>query len=122
MAERNTTKGVRGGASGGGDASTSTGRATNDVELKNLLIDLVKEHPLIYDKSHKDHFRSNMRTEVFSDIGNILGIPGKSVLHSVLSICNSSVLEAKHVINTMYCRTSVRKKMEGSSRHLSKKA
>ena len=62
---------------GGGDARPSTANPTNDVELKKLLIDLVKEKPLIYDKSHHDHFRANMRTEVFHDIGNILGIPGE---------------------------------------------
>ena len=62
---------------GGGDVRPSTANPTNDVELKNLLIDLVKENPLIYDKSHRDHFRANMRTEVFHDIGNILGIPGE---------------------------------------------
>ena len=62
---------------GGGDVRPSTVNPTNDVELKNLLIDLVKENPLIYDKSHRDHFRANMRTEVFHDIGNILGIPGE---------------------------------------------
>ena len=39
---------------GGGDARPSTANPTNDVELKNLLIDLVKEQPLIYDKSHRD--------------------------------------------------------------------
>ena len=62
---------------GRGDARPSTANPTNDVELKNLLIDLVKQQPLIYDKSHRDHFRANMRTEVFYDIGNILGIPGE---------------------------------------------
>ena len=62
---------------GGGDARPSTANPTNDVELKRLLIDLVKEKPFIYDKSHCDHFRANMRTEVFHDIGNILGIPGE---------------------------------------------
>ena len=68
---------------GGGDARPSTANPTNDVELKNLLIDLVKQQPLIYDKSHQDHFRANMRTEVFHDIGNILGIPGE-YLKSIL--------------------------------------
>ena len=63
---------------GEGDAIPSTTAPTNDFEVNNLLIDLVKEHPLIYDKSHKDHYKTNMRTEVFHDIGNILGIPGKS--------------------------------------------
>ena len=113
MAEKNKTKAVRGGASGGGDASTSTGRATNDVEVKNLLIDLVKEHPLIYDKSHKDHFRSNMRTEIFSDIGNVLGIPGKSLYFTLFYVFATVLYCAKHVIHTMYFRTRVRKKMEG---------
>ena len=56
---------------GGGDARPSTANPTNDVELKNILNDLVKENPLIYDKSHRDHFRANMRTEIFHDIGNI---------------------------------------------------
>ena len=71
---------------GGGDARPSTANPTNDVELKNILIDLVKENPLIYDKSHHDHFRANMRTEIFHDIGNILGIPGKYLCCSVDSI------------------------------------
>ena len=62
---------------GGGDAGSSTGAPANDFELKNLLIDLVKENPLIYDKSHRDHYKANMKTEVFHNIGNILGIPGK---------------------------------------------
>ena len=53
----------------------------NDFELKCLLIDLVKEHPLIYDKSDKDHFRSQMRTEVWHEIGGILDIPGELVLN-----------------------------------------
>ena len=61
----------------GGDAGTSTGPPANDFELKNLLIDLVRENPLIYDKSHKDHYRANMRTEVFHNIRNVLSIPGK---------------------------------------------
>ena len=46
--------------SGGGDAGTSTGAPTNDFELKNLLIDLVKDNPLIYDKSHRDHYKENV--------------------------------------------------------------
>ena len=62
---------------GRGDAGTSTGTPTNDFELKNLLIDLVKEKPFIYDKSHRDHYKANMRTEVFHNIGNILGIPSQ---------------------------------------------
>ena len=70
---------------GGGDAGSSTGTPRNDLELKNLLIDLVKENPLVYDKSHRDHYKVNMRTEVFHDIGNILGIPSKFVFNSVIS-------------------------------------
>ena len=35
-----------------------------DMKVKNLLIDLVRKHPLIYDKSHKDHFRNNIKTDV----------------------------------------------------------
>ena len=98
MADKNRPNGAR---SGGGDASTSTGGGTNDVEVKNLLIDLVKEHPLIYNKSHKDHFRSNMRTEVFSDIGNVLGIPGKSLYYSLFCIFATVLYCAKHLMNTI---------------------
>ena len=47
------------------------------VEIKNLLIDLVKQHPLIYDKSHPLHYRTNARNEVWDEIGKILSIPGK---------------------------------------------
>ena len=54
-----------------------SGRPESDVEIKNLLIDLVCENPLIYDKSHPDHFRMNMRNEVWHNISGILSIPGK---------------------------------------------
>ena len=117
---RNKSNNVSCGA-GGGDAMSSTGPPANDFELKNLLIDLVKEQPLIYDKAHKDHFRANMRTEVFHDIGNILGIPGKCLYYTLFYLFATVLYSSKHVMNTMYCRTCVRKKMEGSCRHLSKK-
>ena len=52
------------------------------AEIKNVLIDLVREQPLIYDKSHPLHFRSNARAEVWDEINKILGIPGK--LHNCL--------------------------------------
>ena len=52
------------------------------AEIKNLLIDLVKQHPLIYDKSHPLHYRTNARNEVWDEIGKILNIPGK--LHNYL--------------------------------------
>ena len=47
------------------------------AEIKNLLIDLVKAHPLIYDKSHPLHYHTNARNEVWDEIGKILNIPGK---------------------------------------------
>ena len=52
------------------------------AEIKNVLTDLVREHPLIYDKNHPLHFRSNARAEVSDEISKILGIPGK--LHNCL--------------------------------------
>ena len=52
------------------------------AEIKNILIDLVKQHPLIYDKSHPLHYRTNARNEVWDEIGKILNIPGK--LHNCL--------------------------------------
>ena len=48
-----------------------------DFEVKNLLIDLVRQHPAIYDKSHPDHLRTNLRNEIWDEIGKILSIPGK---------------------------------------------
>ena len=52
-------------------------RPESNVEIKNLLIDLVRENPLIYDISHPDHFQTNMRNEVWHNISGILSIPGK---------------------------------------------
>ena len=34
------------------------------AEIKNMLIDLVRQHPLIYDKSHPLHYWTNARNEV----------------------------------------------------------
>ena len=64
-----------GNAAAGG--SGEQGGREVDVEVKNLLIDLVREHPAIYDKSHPDHFRVNLRNEIWDEIGKILDVPGK---------------------------------------------
>ena len=52
------------------------------AEIKNILIHLVKQHPLIYYKSHPLHYRTNARNEVWDEICKILNIPGK--LHNSL--------------------------------------
>ena len=57
--------------------SGSSSRPESNVEIKNLLIDLVRENPLIYDKSHPDHFWTNTRNELWHNILGILSIPGK---------------------------------------------
>ena len=62
-------------AQNNGNAGPS-GRPESDFEIKNLLIDLVRQNPLIYDKSHPDHFQANMRNEVWDNISGILSIPG----------------------------------------------
>ena len=54
------------------------------AEIKNLLIDLVKQHPLIYNKSHPLDYRTNARNEVWDEINKILNIPGK--LHNCLCL------------------------------------
>ena len=54
-----------------------------DFEVKNLLIDLVRQHPAIYDKSHPDHFLTNLRNEIWDEIGKILSIPGKLNCHLI---------------------------------------
>ena len=56
------------------------------AEVKNLLIDLVRQHPLIYDKGHPLHYWTNARNEVWDEICKILHIPGK--LHNCL-FCRS---------------------------------
>ena len=55
--------------------SGPSSRPETDVEIN--LIDLVHENPLIYDKSHPDHFWTNMRNEVWHNISGILSVPGK---------------------------------------------
>ena len=55
----------------------------------NQIIDLVRDKPIIYDKSHPDHFRSNMRTEIWEEIGVQVGLPGNyfhTVSHTDMSI------------------------------------
>ena len=52
------------------------------AEIKNMLIDLVRQHKLIYDKSHPLHYRTNARNEVWDETSKILNIPGK--LHTCL--------------------------------------
>ena len=59
-----------------GNSAPCGGRRESDFEVKNLLIDLVCENPLIYDKNHPGHFRANMRNEVWDNIWGILSIPG----------------------------------------------
>ena len=59
-----------------GNSAPCGGRHKSDFEVKNLLIDLVRENPLIYDKSHPDHFWANMRNEVWDNISGILSITG----------------------------------------------
>ena len=49
-----------------GNSAPCGGRCESDFEVKNLLIDLVCENPLIYDKSHPGHFRANMRNGTIS--------------------------------------------------------
>ena len=52
-------------------------RREAEATMKNLLIDLVKARPLIYDKSHPLHYCTNARNEAWDEISKILGIPGK---------------------------------------------
>ena len=72
-----------------------------EAELKSLLIDLVRQHPLIYDKSHPLHFRTNARNEVWAEIGQILGIPGKLVFSLNCSMNFESVFNETVSKNTI---------------------
>ena len=43
------------------------------AEVKTILIDLIKQHPLIYDKAHLLHYWTNASNEVWDEILNIRG-------------------------------------------------
>ena len=95
----------------------SANRARGEVEIKNLLIDLVRENPLIYDKSHPDHFRANMRNEVWHNISAILCIPGeyRSIyfLLNIISIRNTHCFASAETKAAYCCRSSLCQEMEG---------
>ena len=47
------------------------------ASMKELLIELVKARQFLYDKSHRLHYRSNVKAEAWDEISKILGIPGE---------------------------------------------
>ena len=59
---------------GNGNANANANLLNNQ---KNQIIDLVRDQPMIYDKAHKDHFSSNLRNQIWEDIGGQVGLPGK---------------------------------------------
>ena len=52
-------------------------RSDEMFEFKCKLIEETKMYPAIYDKAHRDHFRSNKKDAIFEAIGAVLGVTGK---------------------------------------------
>ena len=48
-----------------------------DAQFWFELIEEVKKHPVIFDKLHPNHFKTNVTNEVWSEIGIVLGVEGK---------------------------------------------
>ena len=45
-----------------------------EIDLKNRLIDEIRLHPEIYDKSHVEHSNRDRRINIFDGIATLLGI------------------------------------------------
>ena len=58
----------------------------NDAEyqIKIRLIDEMQQHPCIYNKAHRDHYRCD-KLEVFGTIGSLLNLNGKPLISMILS-------------------------------------
>ena len=50
--------------------NTESMSMSEQIAEKKKFVDLVKEHPLIYDKAHPLHYWTNARNEVWDGIGN----------------------------------------------------
>ena len=46
-------------------------------QLKMQLIDLVREHPVLYDIAHPDHLNSSIKDVIWEEIADNLGVDGK---------------------------------------------
>ena len=42
------------------------------VEVKFRIIAEVRQHPVIYDKAHKGHFKKNVKAPIFNGIAELL--------------------------------------------------
>ena len=48
-------------------------------QLRFRLIEEVQKHPVIFDKSHLNHYKTNMTNDVWAEIHLILGVKGNSI-------------------------------------------
>ena len=46
-------------------------------QLKMQLIELVREHPALYDTAHPDHLNSSITDVIWEEIADNLGVDGK---------------------------------------------
>ena len=46
-------------------------------QLKMQLIELVREHPVLYDTAHPDHLNSSITDVIWEEIADNLGVDGK---------------------------------------------
>ena len=52
-------------------------RKKKQEQLKMQLIELVSEHPVLYDTAHPDHLNSSITDVIWEDIADNLGVDGK---------------------------------------------
>ena len=57
-----------------------------EFQLKCQLIHEVSQRPVLFNKGHPQHFICGAKQEEFSNIGVVLGIPGK--YHVEIHYCN----------------------------------
>ena len=50
-------------------------------QLKMQLIELVREHPVLYDTAHPDHLNSSITDVLWEEIAENLGVDGKKFIN-----------------------------------------
>ena len=62
------------------DSSYESGdECYDDFELRCEIIEEIKEHPLLYDKKHPEHFRRDKKLNILRKIADKIGISGNLI-------------------------------------------
>ena len=48
-------------------------------QLRFKLIEEVQKNPVIFDKSHPNHYKTNVTNDVWSEIGLVIGVEGNLI-------------------------------------------